>query len=240
MDREQLILTVSSFMETESHRLVIDERGNPILNKESWERITRALLLLKFSKDFEKKDLPPVEPERNTSPVVEINRNKTHILIYDIYEFSFTNLYPNIIVNQDFQFEDIDAYRFIFNNRSEMKKKMSPRGYHVLKSWINFYYGIKGKIDPSFTEIVAGTGRSLMKRVISAVGDSEIHADTDTVYFNGKSKIEKLKQYTDYMGYPYEIEHYEAGIFFGNKKMILFKDLGSVVFYGIENKNFYV
>jgi hypothetical protein len=238
MDRDQLILAVSSFMETESHKLVIDESGNPILNRESWERITRALMLLDFPKDSEKKDLPLIEPEKNSSPLIEIDRGKTQILLYDIYEFAFTSFYPNIIINQDFSFQDFDAYKFIVKNRGEMKQRLSPRGYYVLKSWINFYYGMKGKNNSDFTETVAGTGRTLMKRLVNALGDSEIHADTDTIYFKGKEKLEKLKSYADYLGYPYEIEHFEAGIFFGNKKLILFKDLNSVIFRGIRNKIF--
>lgn len=238
MDREQLILTVSSFMETESHKLVIDEEGKPILNKESWERITRALLLLDFPKERGTKDIPYIEPEKSASALVEIDINRTGILLYDIYEFSFVSLYPNIIINQEFSFEDFDAYRFIVQNRHAMKKLLSPRGYHVLKTWINFYYGIKGKNDSNFVETVTGTGRALMRRIINALGPSEIYADTDTVYFRGKERLEKVKSYADYLNYPYEVEHFEAGLFFAKKKLILFKDLNSVVIQGIRNKIF--
>jgi hypothetical protein len=247
MNKENLLITVSSFFETQSHKLVTDEFGKPILTLEAWEQITKSLLLLEFPKqepiitDYGKIN----RLTSSSSALIELDISKTDRLIENIYEFSFLNLFPQIIIRLNLERPESAAFRYVIENKGEIKGKISSYGYNTLKSWINFYYGIIGKTDKATAELITGTARGILQRIIGSIGSDEIYADTDTVFFtnskkftDGHTKLMSVKSYADYIGLPYEIDHYACGIFYAKKKYILFKNIENVRIRGFKKINF--
>jgi len=239
MDKDTTIRYISQYLETESYSLVIDEFGKPILTIEAWEKITKILLLLKLPYDDQVSEMPGIEMVRGDSPLTEIDPNRIGILINDIYEITFLSLYPNIIIAMNIDDQpNFEIFKFIVRNRAEFKKNMSSNGFYVVKAWINFYYGILSKRNKELGKMITGTAKSIMTKVQTALGRDVIYSHVDTIFFMGKEKLDNIIGYANYVGFPYEIEHYESGIFFAKQKYVLFKKLEDVRMKGFKKINF--
>lgn len=223
MEQQTLLLTVASVFEKETIR-----KHPSQFSIEDWERITTT---------FRHLDFPHISRETHyrlsdsyaPSPHVEFNEEYKEQYIKSISALQFPSFYPRIIISFAEQLQsndkDVRILKYLIENRSFFKQNASLEVNLLIKSWINFYYGVKCKDEKALVNHVNVTSaaRQILERVTSHLGKNMIYADTDEIYFIGELN-DKLISFLDYVGLPYEVEHYAGGIFFRKKRYTLFKN----------------
>lgn len=229
MDTENLLRTVASYFETESHRLQTDDFGNPRFTLEDWFHMNHGLSLIELEK---KEPLYPytllLEHDKWT-PLIEVKDECFERWVSPLSKVSMVNLYPHIAMALSFQEsvpfkEDIWILKYLVEKYAELGKHLSPTGQQCVKAWINYYYGVRGSENREFREFVINASNFLMTKIKKMLGDRYIAADTDEIYFKDwKNPMHTTAFYTELqeLGFPSVIVHYEGGIFFGKKRRIL-------------------
>jgi len=234
---QELHFNVATIFELESYKLGKDDLGNPMMTIPAWNNIAFALSCL----NLPKVETPSIEPIfTKSSSLIELNETYIEKLIENVYIFSFENFYPEIICRLNLTYKDMHTFEYIVTHKSELKKILSKQGYHIMKTWVNYYYGIIGSTNPIICDTIKGTGRSIMEKMIAAISkDNVIFADTDEICFvvnlaRQTQHLDNIKLYADYLQLPYSIEHYDGIIPFRKKKHILFKSLDGVHIRGFK------
>lgn len=159
-----------------------------------------------------------------TKSFVEINLDTKDLLIEDLYELTFTSLYPQIIhllikSGKAQQTTALRIFCFIFENREYFKKNLSTRAYYLYKTWINWFYGRLPIVDPEFNDKeVVGASHVILKGISEFV-DEFYCGDTDQIWFY-HHKIDEIKEkvQNDYPLLEFEILQIKSAIFMGKKK----------------------
>ena len=122
-----------------------------------------------------------------------------------------------------------ELYKFIVENKKEMKKFEDKFIDNLLKVIINYTYGVfankYSKIRVREVENITNVGRDIINIFITSYPNNVISADTDEINFLDFDSIkEDVEKKLKELEYPYEYEEYLYGVFVEKKSFILSND----------------
>jgi hypothetical protein len=176
--------------------------------------------------------------------------NIENILVDNINILSFCSLYPtiikflyqkNIIVNMvDY---NLDSYSYLVDNFIILKNNLNIDEYKLLKIIINYKFGQLSKyfvkIGSNTSFIVSSFANVLMNKILELDNKNNIlYIDTDSIFYHNAFKVDLIYNMVDNL-FRMELELNKTIYFIAKKRYIMFDNINSVKFRGIQIDRFY-
>ena len=158
---------------------------------------------------------------------INFEENYKNVMITDVYELSFNNIYANVIVGLSESGIDFSPYDVPkLKSHLENKPIKDSIDYVAWKFLVNSSYGEIYKINEFLAQYITQYNNFMLKD-ISDNNQSIIYIDTDTIYYTGDINLLDIDL-------KYEIRKLKYFFITAKKKMIRFYEDGDVKITGYQ------
>ena len=194
-------------------------------SKEDWETLCEILSSVDALPEYKLPVMlfPPGELKEILYMVNENAKEKMH---FEIYSIVFDGIFGRSIYEVYREHDELKVFAVVYENYNEIKKRATPKGRMVLKTWLNYFYG---------SSLV---NRSRIKFAISSLLD-ELFRDIEVFYlevdllffYADKNSLEILVDRLNELALNYEIEKCSylyligKGKYFGFSKNFFYEGL---------------